>query len=197
MKKIAIFGSREIDTEAVTNILNEMMSKEIWYITSGNIKGAAECARNVASDKGIKITLYNYESGLGFYAALKDITTKNKKMVQECDEALVFWNGESKGTEREIKMLKKENKPYRLFKIEKKENHIDIKTNSFRDQIMFARTSNNPKELETLSQSSYWQVRYEVSRNSNTPEIILLNLVNDNNLDVQKQCKIKLKLNRQ
>ena len=90
MKKIAIFGSRDIDTEQVMEILNELMVKENWYITSGNIKGAAECARKVAEDKGIKITLYNYESGLGFYIALKDITTKNKKMVAECDEALVF-----------------------------------------------------------------------------------------------------------
>lgn len=119
MKKVAIFGSREIDNQMVQKILSELMTKENWYITSGNIKGAAEVARKVAEDKGIKITLYNYESGLGFYLALKDIAVKNRKMVSECDEALVFWNGESKGTQREIKMLERVQKPYKLFKCNK------------------------------------------------------------------------------
>jgi len=116
----AIFGSRTIDTKKVYEILSEKMVKEDEYITSGNIEGAAKMAINVAKEKGIKITLYNYESGLGMYLALKDILVKNKKMISSCDFAYVFWNGESKGTEREIKMLEKAWKPFELIMCDKK-----------------------------------------------------------------------------
>jgi hypothetical protein len=118
--KVAIFGSRIIDTKKVYDILLDKMVKDNEYITSGNIDGAARMAVNVAKEKGIKITLYNYESGLGFYLALKDIMGKNKKMVSSCDFAFVFWNGESKGTEREIKMLEKAEKPHEIILCEKR-----------------------------------------------------------------------------
>ena len=36
-----------------------------------------------------------------------------------------FWNGESKGTAREIKMLAKSQKPYQVFNIGKPENGIE------------------------------------------------------------------------
>jgi hypothetical protein len=88
--KIAIFGSRQINKRGVYDVLVSTMTAENEYITSGNIEGAAKIAIKVAKEKGIKITLYNYESGLGFYIALKDIMSKNRKMVKECDEAIVF-----------------------------------------------------------------------------------------------------------
>ena len=113
--KIAIFGSRKIDTKKVYDILSEKMVREHEYITSGNIEGAAKMAVNVAKEKGIKITLYNYETRLKLYLALKDILVKNKKMVAACEFAYVFWNGESTGTKREIEMLKKAKKPYELI----------------------------------------------------------------------------------
>lgn len=177
MKKIAIFGSRDIDTVAVMEILNKLMLKEVWYITSGNIKGAAECARRVAEDKGIKITLYNYESGLGFYIALKDITIKNRKMVAECDEALVFWNGESKGTAREINMLKKAGKPYRIFNIGKSKLNIDELP--LREQISIAETTNDYPTIEHLSKHKDWRVRKSIAANVNTPHEVISRLARD------------------
>jgi hypothetical protein len=113
--KVAVFGSRVIDVRKVYGELTERMSVENEYITSGNIAGAARMAVEIAKEKGIKITLYNYESGLGMYQAMKDIMWKNKKMVAACDAALVFWNGESKGTAREIEMLKKAGKPHEII----------------------------------------------------------------------------------
>ena len=191
MKKIAIFGSREIDTESVTEILNELMVKENWYITSGNIKGAAECARKVAEDKGIKITLYNYESGLGFYIALKDITIKNQKMVAECDEALVFWNGESKGTAREIKMLKKAGKPYRIYNISKSKFNIDELP--LREQISIAEVTNDYPTIEHLSNHSDWRVRRSIAANVNTPQDIMDRLSQDISPYVRFKIEEKLK----
>ena len=44
--------------------------------------------RGISHQTEHKITLYNYESGLG-HVALKDITTRIKKWY-ECDEALVL-----------------------------------------------------------------------------------------------------------
>lgn len=179
MKKIAIFGSREIDTEKVTEILNNLMIKENWYITSGNIKGAAECARIVAREKGIKITLYNYESGLGFYLALKDIMVKNRKMVSECDEALVFWNGESKGTKREIDMLKKANKYYKLYNVSKTKFKIDALP--LQEQIKVAESISDMDTIEHLSKHKDWRIRRSIAKNENTPELIIKILQEDLN----------------
>jgi predicted Rossmann fold nucleotide-binding protein DprA/Smf involved in DNA uptake len=77
--KIAIFGSREIDTEKVYSTLSKKMTKENEYITSGNISGTAEVAYDVAKEKGIKITLYNYLSGLGFLFSIKGYFFKKQK----------------------------------------------------------------------------------------------------------------------
>jgi 2-succinyl-5-enolpyruvyl-6-hydroxy-3-cyclohexene-1-carboxylate synthase len=118
--KIAIFGSRKINEKEVNDVLTQKMDAKNEYITSGNIDGAAKIAIKVAKEKGIKITLYNYESGLGYYIAMKDIMIKNRKMVKECDEAIVFWNGESKGTKREIEMLEKSGKQYQLIMLDSK-----------------------------------------------------------------------------
>ena len=115
--KIAIFGSRKIDTEKAYKFLYDNMISEHEYITSGKIKGVAEIARQIAAEKGLKIQLYNYKSDNGLYTALQDIAVKNKRMVEACEAAIVIWNGTSKGTEREIQMLKKNNKHIILNKI--------------------------------------------------------------------------------
>jgi hypothetical protein len=115
---IAIFGSRQIDTRRVYNILMERLKPHgegEEYITSGNIGGAALMGVQAAKDKACKITLYNYKSGLGLYLSMRDIMGKNKKMIAACDKAYVFWNGESKGTAREIEMFKKAGKPYEVI----------------------------------------------------------------------------------
>jgi hypothetical protein len=119
-ERIAVFGSRVIDTKAVFDTLVQKMDKESEYITSGNIAGAALMALRAAQEKGVKITLYNYEAGLGAFYTLQDIAGKNKKMIAACDKAYVFWNGESKGTQREIEMLKKAGKPFELIMCEKR-----------------------------------------------------------------------------
>jgi len=101
------------------------MTPENEYITSGNIEGAAKVARQIARENGLKITLYNYRSGLGFYQALNDIMIKNRRMVEACNFAYVVWDGESKGTKREIEMLKKHGKHYELF-LHNKNKLIDV-----------------------------------------------------------------------
>ena len=131
--KIAIFGSRDIDTKKAYNILFKKMTTDNEYITSGNIKGVANEAIKVSKEKGIKITLYNYESNLGYYTALKDIFIKNKKMINSSEQAIVIWNAKSKGTKREIDMLKKANKHFELDIIEpnKTLTFYDKKLNGF------------------------------------------------------------------
>ncbi|MDR1762772.1 MAG: hypothetical protein LBR64_02275 [Dysgonamonadaceae bacterium] len=104
MKKIAIFGSRNIDESFAYSKLDKLMIKDNEYITSGNIDGVAAVALNIAQEKGIKITLYNYESGLGFYIAIKDILNKNKKMIEACDEKRLL-SGMAKAKERKEKLV--------------------------------------------------------------------------------------------
>jgi len=124
-QKVAIFGSRKIDVGFSYSMLSDMMNNDCEYITSGNIEGVAKVAYQVAKDKGLQITLHCYNTKLGLYQALQDIMTKNKKMVDTCDSAIVIWDGESKGTKREIKMLDKQNKPYELM-IHNKNKLIEI-----------------------------------------------------------------------
>jgi hypothetical protein len=58
-------------------------------------------------------------------------------MVSECEYALVFWNKESKGTKREIEMLKKHNKPYELFLLDKTSTDFNTDFNlDFLDSIL-------------------------------------------------------------
>ena len=111
--KIAIFGSRKIDIQKVYECLSDWLTPEHEYLTSGNIEGAAKMANIVAQEKGLTITIYYYSSD-GYYQAIRDIMIKNERIVASCNFAYVFWNGESKGTAREMKMLEKEGKKYKL-----------------------------------------------------------------------------------
>ncbi len=100
---IAIIGSRNI-----TKIdIKSYISDDITEIVSGGARGVDSLAKQYALESGIKYTEFipdysRYKRG----APLK----RNEEIANYSDEALIFWDGISKGTEYTIKCFTKLNK---------------------------------------------------------------------------------------
>ncbi len=101
--KLAIIGSRDLEIDNLGNYLPD----NITEIVSGGAKGIDTIAALYAKENNIKITEF-----LPDYARYKKGAPliRNKQIVDYADEAIAFWNGTSKGTERTITMFKKSGK---------------------------------------------------------------------------------------
>ena len=107
--KVAVVGSRNI----VVENLEEYMPENVSEIISGGAKGVDTCAEEYAKEKGIKLTVIKPEyNKYGRGAPL----VRNKEIVDLCDIALIFWNGQSRGTKFVIDYCEKTGKKYNLFK---------------------------------------------------------------------------------
>ena len=98
--KLAIIGSRKI-----TNIeIEKYIPNEVDEIVSGGAKGVDSLAKDFAEKNGIKLTefLPQYER-YGRGAPIK----RNQEIAKYADQALAFWDGQSKGTEYSINFFKK------------------------------------------------------------------------------------------
>ena len=97
--KLAIVGSRNL-----TNIIiDNYIPKGVTEIVSGGARGIDTLAKKFAERKGIKLIEFLPDYKLyGKAAPIK----RNQKIAEYADEALVFWNGKSKGTEHTIKAFK-------------------------------------------------------------------------------------------
>ena len=65
------------------------------FVTGAKVRSCAEAA------KGLTRSAFHY---------VKDI-----QMTQDCDQALVVWDGKSKGTAENIRRVKEMGKPYRII----------------------------------------------------------------------------------
>ena len=106
----AIIGSRNCPKVDIGRYLEVLPDT----IISGGAIGVDTCAREYAKKNGLKLIEYypNYAK-YGKAAPLK----RNKLIVEECDNLLVFWDGISKGTKHTIEYAKKRNKPYRIIDV--------------------------------------------------------------------------------
>ena len=112
--KLLIVGSR--------SILNYKLFKQwvYWYtvnhpditgILSGGAKGVDTMARWFAEDYNIPLVeIVPDWDGLGKKAGM----VRNCFLVDECNKAIVFWDGESSGTAHTLSLLKKQKKPFTL-----------------------------------------------------------------------------------
>ena len=110
--KLAVVGSRKIDSSFVYEYLSENISDNIKEIVTGGAKGTDSVAMDYAKQNGIKLTLflpeYNiYKKG----APLK----RNKQIAQYADFAFIFWDGISNGTEHIIRCFEQLSKPFTLI----------------------------------------------------------------------------------
>lgn len=109
--KLAIIGSRSLDAD-ISKWIKDL--GPIDEIVSGGARGIDTCAKEYASNKGIKLVefLPNYEL-FGKSAPL----IRNKQIVNYADYILAFWDGKSRGTKFVIDYAEKNNKPLGVVKI--------------------------------------------------------------------------------
>ncbi len=109
--KLAIIGSRTL----LIDDLGKYIPKGIEEIVSGGAKGVDTVAAEYAKKKGLRLMefLPQYER-YGRAAPLK----RNEQIAEYADEALVFWDGISRGTKYTIKCFEKLGKKVTLIDAE-------------------------------------------------------------------------------
>ena len=117
--KLVVAGSRELqDYNIVSNTLDDYIKKlgNNYSVTilSGTAKGADKLGEKYAKDKGLKLEQYPAQwENFGKAAAVK----RNAQMAHIADAVIVFWDGQSVGTENMIKCAKSENIPCKVVRI--------------------------------------------------------------------------------
>ena len=107
--KVAIVGSRGLN---VTDF-GKYLPEECDEIVSGGARGIDSCAEEYARKKGLKVKVFlpEYEK-YGRVAPLK----RNDQIAEYADEAIAFWDGESRGTAYTIRRFQSLGKKVRVFK---------------------------------------------------------------------------------
>lgn len=109
--KLLIAGSRCIEDLN----LSPYIPKETSLIISGGAKGIDSLAEQYADKRGMSKTILKPRYDLyGRAAPLK----RNEEMADMCDNALIFWNGKSKGTKHIIDYLNKIGKPAEVVTVD-------------------------------------------------------------------------------
>lgn len=112
--KYIIAGGRDFNNRNVLyKVLNEnRYSKNITEIVSGCARGADFLGIEWADVYGLRIARFpaewdKYGKSAGFI--------RNADMGAYADAAIIFWDGESKGTKHMIQTMKRLGKPYSVF----------------------------------------------------------------------------------
>jgi len=107
MKKIAVVGSRSFDNYSLLRkyLLNYFHP---FILISGGAQGADSLAESFAYSKNLKTKIYKAKwNKYGRSAG----PIRNKKIVENADIIVAFWDGESKGTKMTIDYAKEKGKP--------------------------------------------------------------------------------------
>ena len=105
--RLAIIGSRTLNQRNVKEIISQVVSKcktPVTEIVSGGANGVDAIAEHYAKINNIKTTVFlpQYET-YGKRAPL----IRNNVILENCDNVLAIWDGESKGTLYTINRAKK------------------------------------------------------------------------------------------
>lgn len=105
--KLLIAGTRTFnDYHLLQNILSKVKS-EIIEIVSGTARGADTLGERYAMEHNIPIKRF-YPDWDSF--GKRAVMLRNREMAKYTDKAIVFWDGESRGTKNMIDEMKKLNK---------------------------------------------------------------------------------------
>lgn len=109
--KLLIAGSRDFHNY---NLLKQYIKPEhVSTIISGCARGADTLALRYAGEFNIPVEKYPAEwSKYGLSAGYR----RNKLMVDRATAVIVFWDGESKGTQHTINLAREANKPLKIVK---------------------------------------------------------------------------------
>lgn len=115
MKKVIIAGSREFDNYSLlANTLDKLYQEPI-EVVCGGARGADNYGRfwAIKKDYPYKTFIPQWQKE-GKQAGFN----RNVEMAGYADEAIVFWNGKSKGSEHMINIMKGIGKPVKVIKYE-------------------------------------------------------------------------------
>ncbi len=112
--KIAVVGSRDFpDTGFVQSIVTQLC-KDLpdMVLVSGGARGVDSWAEKIAKRKGIQTEIYPADwNRLGKAAGF----IRNQDIVKAADLILIFWDGQSKGTQHTLELAQKARKPFNLY----------------------------------------------------------------------------------
>jgi len=113
--KLLIAGSRSILNYDLVAAEIDALLLNVSTVVQGGAAGVDELAKEYAVKNSIDYKQMDAEWELyGKKAGM----LRNKQMATECDNALIFWDGVSSGTQNMIEELHELSKPYQVFKIE-------------------------------------------------------------------------------
>lgn len=106
--KIAIIGSRTFSDYSLLEETLKPYEDKITTIMSGGAKGADELGERWANEKEKETIIFypdwdTYGKRAGYI--------RNKKIVENSDGVIAFWDGKSKGTQHSFRLCKELNVP--------------------------------------------------------------------------------------
>ncbi len=123
--KVAVVGSRGFDDYTLfQSVMNQFLDGlSTASFVSGGAGGADSMAKRYAEENGIEIIIYKpewhrYGRGAGF--------VRNKKIWEEADMGIAFWDGISKGTQHSFKLAEQMEKKLLVYDYIKRE-FVDLK----------------------------------------------------------------------
>lgn len=110
---LVVAGTRDFsDYKLLKKIILKNYSLNDLTIVSGNCRGADMLGERFAAEYGLDIKRFPAEwDKYGKYADPK----RNKDMAEFADEAIVFWNGVSRGTKNMINNISVLHKPVKVM----------------------------------------------------------------------------------
>lgn len=117
--KLLIAGSRTITDYALYKpfLFKYCYDNNVDGILSGGARGADTIAKMFAEDTSIPfVELLAEWNKLGKSAGF----IRNISLVDQCDAAILLWDGESKGTAHTLSLLKASGKPYTIIEVHNK-----------------------------------------------------------------------------
>ena len=110
--RLAIIGSREFQDYFLLSSHISSLYTCIDAVVSGGARGADSLGAMYANNHGIPVTIFKpqwelYGKGAGF--------RRNRLIIENCDEVIAFWNGESHGTFNSIQIAIELGKPVTII----------------------------------------------------------------------------------
>lgn len=102
--KLAILGSRSV-TEF--KLMDYILPSGVDEIVSGGAKGADSIGEKIAKEKGIRLTIFypDYKK----YGRRAPVI-RNKLIAEYADQAIILWDGKSKGAKNSIDLFEAQGK---------------------------------------------------------------------------------------
>lgn len=109
--KTAVIGSRTFDNYDQLKTILDNLSDKPAEIISGGANGADSLAERYAQENNLPLTIHlaNWKA---YGKAAGPI--RNKQLIEDCEQVVAIWDGQSKGTQHSIKVAQKLNRPTQL-----------------------------------------------------------------------------------